>query len=64
MNYIDGIVKAIIFHSEENSYTIIKIKPTDISEDINLFAYDDYDYITVTGYFPQPMRGGVSCTED
>lgn len=57
MNYIQGIVKAIIFHSEENSYTIIKLKVTDSTEELNLFAYDEFDYITVTGYFPVPMRG-------
>ncbi len=57
MNYIQGIVKAIIFHSEENSYTIIKVKITDASEQLNLFVFDDTDYVTVTGYFPVPMRG-------
>ena len=57
MNYIQGIVKAIIFHNEENSYTIIKVKATDSTEDLNLFMYDEFDYITVTGYFPVPMRG-------
>ncbi|QMS85611.1 ATP-dependent RecD-like DNA helicase [Candidatus Xianfuyuplasma coldseepsis] len=57
MEYIQGIVKAIIFHSEENSYTIIKIKVTDSSEQLNLFVFDDTDYVTVTGYFPVPMRG-------
>jgi len=55
MKYIQGIVKAIIFHSEENSYTIIKIKVTDSNENLTLFTYDDY--LTITGYFPQPMRG-------
>ena len=57
MNYIQGVVKAIIFHSEENSYTIIKIKLTDITEKVDLFVFDDTDYVTVTGYFPVPMRG-------
>ncbi len=55
MNYIQGIVKALIFYSNENSYNIIKLKITDSNEDLNIFMYDDY--ITVTGYFPQPMRG-------
>lgn len=55
MNYIQGIVKALIFYSNENSYNIIKLKITDSNEDLNLFTDDDY--ITVTGYFPQPMRG-------
>ena len=41
MNYIQGIVKAIIFHNEENSYTIIKVKATDSTEDLNLFMYDE-----------------------
>jgi exodeoxyribonuclease V alpha subunit len=57
MDYIQGIVKAIIFHSEENSYTIIKVKVTDATEKLDLFAFDDYDYVSVTGYFPVPMRG-------
>ncbi len=55
MKYIQGIVKAIIFHSKENSFTIIKIEVTESTEDLTLFSYDDY--LTVTGYFPQPMRG-------
>lgn len=55
MNYIQGIVKALIFYSKENSYNIIKVKITDSNEDLNIFMYDDY--ITVTGYFPQPLRG-------
>ena len=57
MDYIQGIVKAIIFHSEENSYTIIKVKVTDTTEKLDLFMVDDYDYVSVTGYFPVPMRG-------
>lgn len=55
MNYIQGIVKALIFYSDENSYNIIKVKITDSNEDLNIFMYDDY--ITITGYFPQPLRG-------
>ena len=55
MKFVQGIVKAIIFHSEENSYTIIKVKVTESNEDLTLFTYDDY--LTITGYFPQPMRG-------
>jgi exodeoxyribonuclease V alpha subunit len=55
MKYIQGIVKALIFYSNENSYNIIKVKITDSNEDLNIFMYDDY--ITVTGYFPQPLRG-------
>jgi len=57
MKYVQGVIKAIIFHSEDNSYTIIKVKVTDSTEELNLFAYDDYDYLTVTGYFPLPIRG-------
>lgn len=57
MNYIQGEVKAIIFHSDENSYTIIKIKLTESTEKMDLFMVDDTDYVTVTGYFPVPMRG-------
>ncbi len=55
MNYIQGIVKALIFYSDENSYNIIKVKITESNEDLDIFMYDDY--ITVTGYFPQPLRG-------
>ncbi|AIO19529.1 ATP-dependent RecD-like DNA helicase [Candidatus Izimaplasma bacterium HR1] len=57
MDFIQGKVKAIIYHNDDNSYTIIKIKVTDATEKMGLFAYDDFDYVTVTGYFPQPMRG-------
>ena len=55
MKYIQGIVKAIIFHSDENSFTIIKIEVTESTENLTLFSYEDY--LTITGYFPQPMRG-------
>ena len=48
MKYIQGIVKAIIFHSDENSYTIIKIKVTESNEDLTLFTYEDL--LTITGY--------------
>jgi exodeoxyribonuclease V alpha subunit len=57
MNYVQGTVKIIVFHSDENSYTILKIKVTDSTEDLNLFMFDDTDYLTVTGYFPVPIRG-------
>lgn len=57
MNYIQGTVKLIVFHSDENSYSIIKISVTESTEELNLFLADDSDYITVTGYFPLPMRG-------
>lgn len=57
MSYIQGIVKVIVFHSEENSFTILKVKVTESTEELDLFSYDDTDYITVTGYFPVPMRG-------
>ncbi len=57
MNYIQGIVKAIVFHSEENAFTILKVKVTDSTEKLDIFLYDDTDYLTVTGYFPVPMRG-------
>ncbi len=55
MKYIQGIVKAIIFHSDENSFTIIKIEVTETNENLTLFSYEDY--LTITGYFPLPMRG-------
>ena len=57
MKYIQGKVKIIVFHSEENSFTILKIKVTDSTEELNLFMVDDTDYLTITGYFPVPMRG-------
>jgi len=57
MEFVQGKVKIIVFHSEENSFTILKIKVTDSSDKLNLFIMDDTDYLTVTGYFPVPMRG-------
>jgi exodeoxyribonuclease V alpha subunit len=57
MNYIQGIVKAILYHNEENAYTIIKIEITDITEDTGIFLFEEGDYITVTGYMSTPMRG-------
>lgn len=55
MNYIQGKIKAVIYHNKDNSYTIIKVKVTEATEKMGLF--DDTDYLTVTGYFPQPIRG-------
>lgn len=57
MNYIQGIVKTVVFHSEENSFTILKLKITESTEELDLFMQDDTDYLTITGYFPVPMRG-------
>ena len=57
MKYIQGKVKIIVFHSEENSFTILKIKVTDSTEQLNLFMEDESDYLTITGYFPVPIRG-------
>lgn len=57
MKYVQGKVKVIVFHSDENSFTILKIKITDSTEDLSLFMFDDTDYLTVQGYFPAPMRG-------
>ena len=36
MNYIQGVVKAIIYYNNENSYNIIKVKITDSNEDLNI----------------------------
>lgn len=57
MNYIEGVVKALIYHNNDNAYTIIKVKVNDSTEKLSLFNIDEYDFVTVTGYFPQPMRG-------
>lgn len=57
MEFVQGIIKSIVFHSKENSFTILKVKITDSSENLNLFMLDDTDYLTITGYFPVPMRG-------
>lgn len=57
MEYIQGIIKVIMFHSDDNSYTVAKIDVTDSSEPLNLFVRDASDYLTVTGYMVKPMRG-------
>lgn len=57
MNYLEGVVKANIYHNDDNGYTIIKVKVTETNEKLGLFHIDETDYVTVTGYFPQPMRG-------
>ncbi|MEC9484924.1 MAG: ATP-dependent RecD-like DNA helicase [Candidatus Izemoplasma sp.] len=57
MKYIQGIVKAIIFHSEQNAFTIIKIDVTKTSKPMDLITQSQGDYLTVTGYFLKPMRG-------
>jgi len=55
MKYILGTVKVVTYHNSDNSYTIIKVKVNETNEDLTLFTNDDY--LTVTGYFPQPLRG-------
>ncbi len=57
MKYIQGIVKALLYHNEENAYTIIKIEVTDITEDTGLFLIEKGDLITITGYMTSPKRG-------
>lgn len=56
MDYIQGVVKIVMFHSEENLYTVCKIDVLDSSEPLNIFQMDD-DYLTVTGYMVKPVRG-------
>ncbi|XMB85162.1 ATP-dependent RecD-like DNA helicase [Mycoplasmatota bacterium WC44] len=46
--YLQGYVKIVLFQSKDNGYSVVKVKPTDSTEEIN----DKDDFITVTGYFP------------
>lgn len=55
MSFIQGIIKVIVFHSEDTSYNILKIKITETDEVLDVFMMDDY--MTITGYFPLPLRG-------
>jgi exodeoxyribonuclease V alpha subunit len=55
MNYLIGTIKSIVFHSEDNSFNILKVKVEETDLQKSLFFLDDY--MTVTGYFPLPMRG-------
>jgi exodeoxyribonuclease V alpha subunit len=57
MEYLQGKIKSVVYHNQDNSFTIVSIKVTETTEEINLFSFDDSDYITVKGYFPAPMRG-------
>lgn len=44
--YVKGLVKVVIFHNEQNLYSVLKVRVHETSEDI-----EDKE-ITVTGYFP------------
>lgn len=44
--YVKGLVKVVIFHNEQNLYSVLKVRVHDTSENI-----EDKE-ITVTGYFP------------
>ncbi len=55
MNYLVGTIKSIVFHSEDNSFNILKVKVEETDLKKSLFFLDDY--MTVTGYFPLPLRG-------
>ncbi|MBD1381253.1 SF1B family DNA helicase RecD2 [Metabacillus arenae] len=45
--YLKGVISIVIYHNEQNLYTVLKVKIEDTSEN-----YEEKD-ITVTGYFPQ-----------
>ena len=55
MSFIQGIIKQIVFHSDANSFNILKVKITETDEVLDVFMMDDY--MTITGYFPLPLRG-------
>ena len=55
MNYLQGTIKSIVFHSEDNAFNILKVRVEDTDLQKSLFFLDDY--MTVTGYFPLPLRG-------
>jgi exodeoxyribonuclease V alpha subunit len=44
--YVKGLVKVVIFHNEQNLYSVLKVRIHETSEEI-----EDKE-ITVTGYFP------------
>ncbi|MBZ5749345.1 MULTISPECIES: ATP-dependent RecD-like DNA helicase [Metabacillus] len=44
--YVKGLVKVVIFHNEQNLYSVLKVRVHETSENI-----EDKE-ITVTGYFP------------
>lgn len=44
--YIKGLIKVVIFHNEQNLYTVLKVRIHETSEEI------EEKEITVTGYFP------------
>ncbi|WP_273125065.1 SF1B family DNA helicase RecD2 [Bacillus weihaiensis] len=44
--FVKGLVKVVIFHNEQNLYSVLKVRVQETSEEI-----DDKE-ITVTGYFP------------
>ena len=45
MEEVIGKLKVVVFHNDENLYSVIKIKPDD---------YDDKKYLTVVGNFNIP----------
>lgn len=44
--FVKGTIRAVIFHNEQNLYTVLKLKVNE-----NNISYEEKD-ITITGYFP------------
>ncbi|MCL2197346.1 MAG: ATP-dependent RecD-like DNA helicase [Defluviitaleaceae bacterium] len=49
---LEGIIESIIFHNEDNGYTVFSIQPANESED-----FDEDEEITCTGFLSNPLEG-------
>ncbi|MCL1882337.1 MAG: ATP-dependent RecD-like DNA helicase [Defluviitaleaceae bacterium] len=48
---LDGMIESVIFHNEENGYTVFSLRPSEIT--VNM----DEEDITCTGYLSNPLEG-------
>ena len=57
MDYIEGIVKYITYYNEENAYAVVKVSVTETNVRRGLFNDLVDSLMTITGYFPRPLKG-------
>lgn len=57
MGYIEGVIRNLTYYNDDNAYAVIKLTITDANIKRGLFDEDLDEVMTVTGYFPKPMKG-------
>ncbi len=57
MGYIEGVIRNLTYYNEDNAYAVVKLTITDANIKRGLFDEDLDEVMTVTGYFPKPLKG-------